>query len=820
MLIPRHRRRARLHLLLLLPLLFGLYADASAQDGDLVGTTGGKAKNPNPVRGGSGHGGKGHNTRKQTAAVKVNPAVDGAIQLGDAALDSNPPRYNDAVTAYTLATNIDARDARGFIGLGDVYFEQKNYTQAETYYQRGFALADKESKPYAELGKVIAARKRYAEAAPLLQKALAVEPLEAADAPLLVLFGEVSLKLGQLDAAAAHYMRAASLNPKLAEARSGLALVYYTKGDGAKARLSWEEAAKLDPASSLARGALFLLDGRYAEALAQLVQYTKSFPDDEDGWLLLGDARRAGGDAAGASTNYARAASTAPDYAKLPRPTLTTPTGALSISGVAGATISIASAAGGEAQQMTVPTGQALSLSPLHPGRYHVSSRLEGYEPAEKEVEVVAGGNANVSLDMRRLPSTKALFASWTDATGWAVPSGWGVGTHSLSVGGEGVAFPTQTAFLNYGDFLLSSDVRMLNGQAISFAVRAADERNYFLIQLTGSQSSEPNLLRGFTVINNVRNPYGTSIPIAPAIATAFDVNKFFTIQIYLKENTALVTLVNSETGEATALGRLSLPAEGYKSGAVGIAAGASEKNEVGRFAIYTGEDMGAMNWLRGTIRGNGGTPIAGALVQLTDKVSGAVVARRTNAEGGFTHDWLPPGNYSIRVSAQGFRMKEFEQIVSTEASTLDPIGLDSAETVAPTPVTRAGNPVTTAESRPNAVTAGTASNDPKPRHVTNVREAEPDTVQHVTLGTMASSRGTISITAPAGTRILVEPLLGKEGRLFTMPTGRQTVYLNQMNMGNYRITAILNGLTIMDQETFVPAGRILQVTIRSPRSQ
>ena len=65
-----------------------------------------------------------------------------------------------------------------------------------------------------------------------------------------------------------------------------------------------------------------ILDGKLPEALAQLEQFTQANAENADGWLLLGDVRRARGDAEGARAAYARAAQLAPDYARLARPKL------------------------------------------------------------------------------------------------------------------------------------------------------------------------------------------------------------------------------------------------------------------------------------------------------------------------------------------------------------------------------------------------------------------------------------------------------------------------------------------------------------------
>jgi hypothetical protein len=476
-----------------------------------------------------------------------------------------------------------------------------------------------------------------------------------------------------------------------------------------------------------------------------------------------------------------------------------------------------ANATGG-AEQGTVTEGKALSFARLRPGRYVVSAQMDGYEPAKTEVEVKAGAEAKASLEMRPLPSTQPLLAGWADGRDWVLPGGWGAGSHSLAAAGEGVALPASAAFRNYGDFTLSSDVRMTSGHGVSFAVRAADAQNYFLIQVTGPQSGEPGQLRGFTVVNNTRTPFGAPVALSKAALDALSQDKFFTVALRVAGEYATAVVVNSQTGEATLLGRLALPAA-PKSGAVGVVAAGAERVEVGRFAVYPADNSTGAEWVRGTVRNPRlGVPLAGALVQITDQASGAVVARVTNQAGGFSQDWLPPGDYRVRVSAQGFQPHEFVTTIAGEPRTLDPIDLNptSPESRAAAVETAAAPkaPPSAPEATPEA--PGTASADPTPRTAgMTVRDAPPDNISHVTLGTMASAKGTIAITAPAGARVLVEPALGKEARLFTMPAKYMTVYLNQMRTGGYRIAATMNGRLIMDQNVFVQPGRVLQVNMR-----
>src|SRR5215213_9194980 len=55
-------------------------------------------------------------------------------------------------------------------------------------------------------------------------------------------------------------------------------------------------------------------------------------------------------------------------------------------------------------------------------------------------------------------------------------------------------------------------------------------------------------------------------------------------------------------------------------------------------------------------------TPVADATVQIINKDTGVPAATRTNSQGRFSHGLLPPGDYIIRVTRQGYAPYETEQ--------------------------------------------------------------------------------------------------------------------------------------------------------------
>jgi len=76
--------------------------------------------------------------------------VDAALSLGDEQRAANPPRYADAEKAYTLAASL-SKDARPYVGLGNLYYDQKKYAEAEAAYRRAGQLNPADGIAYARL---------------------------------------------------------------------------------------------------------------------------------------------------------------------------------------------------------------------------------------------------------------------------------------------------------------------------------------------------------------------------------------------------------------------------------------------------------------------------------------------------------------------------------------------------------------------------------------------------------------------------------------------------------------------------------------------
>lgn len=226
-----------------------------------------------------------------------------------------------------------------------------------------------------------------------------------------------------------------------------------------------------------------------------------------------------------------------------------------------------------------------VTLASLSPGLYiaDIVVKEAGYAPEKTTFTVKENAAFNVTL--KRLETRSNFSASWGSLGAWEAPQGWRTESSKLMVAAPGVALPKDDAVRFYTNFELRSNIRMVNGVAASFVVRALDARNYYLIQLTGASADEPYMLRGFVVKDGRVAQQLGSAPIN-SFANTLQTGKFFSVKMKMQDNQIRVWITDSQTGDLLTLGILTDPYRTYSIGAVGIAARDREQNEVADFTV------------------------------------------------------------------------------------------------------------------------------------------------------------------------------------------------------------------------------------------
>jgi hypothetical protein len=241
-------------------------------------------------------------------------------------------------------------------------------------------------------------------------------------------------------------------------------------------------------------------------------------------------------------------------------------------------------------------TGGEAVISDLKQGYYNLDIRptaLE-YEPSlvglnvpEDTEEGETGETKSFEIALKKKISTEIFGAAWT-REGWEMPAnGWSLNNRMQVNNATGIALPSDDRYRFYTNFEMISDVRMLDGNSVGFALRAVDSQNYYLVQITGPNAPEPNFAKGFVVTNGVaRQFFSVSAPFA---STTSSKNGF---RVIIKGNGKefSIWIENSETGVRKPVTTIPDPYNTYPKGAVGIASHDRANFEVTYFQVCPSE--------------------------------------------------------------------------------------------------------------------------------------------------------------------------------------------------------------------------------------
>ncbi|HJZ81510.1 MAG TPA: tetratricopeptide repeat protein, partial [Pyrinomonadaceae bacterium] len=229
-------------------------------------------------------------------------------------------RLDDALVAGRRAVTAQPENYYGYLALGYVLSLRKSYAEAESTYRKSVSLAPQPLVVlHLELVRILSDQRRYAEAVIEAKKAVDADPKDFS-----AHFNNALMlqKLGRLVPSSQEYLEAIKLSPKDSSPHSNVGLIYYMTENFAAARQHWAAAVDLGTTYPPDGIGLLILDGKFTEAQSRLEDYTKKTPEDEDGWLMLGDVYRALGNDSAARVTDARAAQIAPEYVGLKRPNL------------------------------------------------------------------------------------------------------------------------------------------------------------------------------------------------------------------------------------------------------------------------------------------------------------------------------------------------------------------------------------------------------------------------------------------------------------------------------------------------------------------
>jgi hypothetical protein len=214
-----------------------------------------------------------------------------------------------------------------------------------------------------------------------------------------------------------------------------------------------------------------------------------------------------------------------------------------------------------------------------------------GYKPLRNTLSLTKDETIQLALE-RVVITEKTLSPTWTRAElqEWEMPPGWQADAkRNLLIKGRGVGIPREARNRYYKDFRLETNVRMVNGVGVSFALRARDTENFYLLQLTGEKSEEPFVIR-LLVVKNGQPRRLQAIPISRSSAKVMTAGGFFNLSVKMVDYDITVQITDSVTGAPYTLGMLTDADHNFPLGAVGIAAGDNEESVIERFVVCTGK--------------------------------------------------------------------------------------------------------------------------------------------------------------------------------------------------------------------------------------
>jgi tetratricopeptide (TPR) repeat protein len=179
--------------------------------------------------------------------VDLSKQVDAALALGNAARDSNPPRYADAEQAYNLALGLDPEDARAHVGLGNTYFDQKRYSEAEASFTRAIQLDPQDHDAHVALAYTNNAQERYEDAE---RAATRATTLDSTSHAAFVALGWSKYKRKSYQEAETAYRRAIALSPKTPEIYVELSAVLLAQNRWRDSEPVLLQALTLDPSNA------------------------------------------------------------------------------------------------------------------------------------------------------------------------------------------------------------------------------------------------------------------------------------------------------------------------------------------------------------------------------------------------------------------------------------------------------------------------------------------------------------------------------------------------------------------------------------------
>ncbi|MDQ3129438.1 MAG: carboxypeptidase-like regulatory domain-containing protein [Acidobacteriota bacterium] len=223
-----------------------------------------------------------------------------------------------------------------------------------------------------------------------------------------------------------------------------------------------------------------------------------------------------------------------------------------------------------------------LEVFPAEVEYQKISKEITVSEEALSKTENAFQKN-EIAINLVRKISTEDFIANWQPGE-WKMPSSWKIESKRMQVNSAGFALLQNERYNFYKDFELKTNVRSLDNKSVGFVLRAKDDKNFYLIQLTGAAAGEPYLLTGYIIKNGKVAETLVSSNIA-AYKKTIGEQKFFNLNIAAKGNMFTVTLEDVDGGSYI-IGIIEDQNNTFPIGAVGIGTKDATRFDINRFFI------------------------------------------------------------------------------------------------------------------------------------------------------------------------------------------------------------------------------------------
>ena len=195
----------------------------------------------------------------------------------------------------------------------------------------------------------------------------------------------------------------------------------------------------------------------------------------------------------------------------------------------------------------------------------------------------VPSGEGAVAVSLDKKLSEEAFAPQQTED--WSIfGAPWEAKDGKILLKGAGIALPGYDKFRHYSDFSLWLQARLLNNESVSFVLRAADEKNYYRVELNGPKAEKPLGLRGYIMREGVERPFAGHTASLIPYTQLLGSGKPFYVWLTMVGQSILVNI--SENLQEKGV-EMSLKADGdLAAGAVGLANNSSGKVEIKSFRV------------------------------------------------------------------------------------------------------------------------------------------------------------------------------------------------------------------------------------------